>query len=46
MRIIGSIPELTKAGTVESGPKKMKRSRRQFRWLYDKYGLELRPWEC
>ena len=46
MRIIGSIPELTKSGTVTSGPVKLKRSRKKFRWLYDKYGQEMRPWEA
>ena len=46
MRIIGSIPELTRSGSVESGPLKLKRSKRKFRWLNDKYGQELRPWEC
>lgn len=46
MRIIGSIPELTKSGTVTSGPLKLKRARKKFRWLYDKYGLEMRPWEA
>jgi len=38
IRIIGSVPELTKSGTVTSGPLKLKRSRKKFRWLYDKYG--------
>jgi hypothetical protein len=46
MRIIGSIPELTKLGTVVSGPLKLKRARKNFRWLYDKYGQEMRPWEA
>ena len=46
MRIIGSVPELTKSGTVTSGPLKLKRSRKKFRWLYDKYGQEMRPWEA
>ena len=46
MRIIGSIPELTKSGNVGSGPLRMKRCPRKFRWLYDKYGQEIRPWEC
>ena len=45
MRIIGSIPELTKSGTVGSGPLKMKRAKKKFRWLHDKYGQEMRPWE-
>ena len=46
MRIIGSVPELTRSGTVTSGPLKLKRSRKKFRWLYDKYGQEMRPWEA
>lgn len=46
MRIFGSMPELTKAGSVGSGPKQMRKSRRKFRWLHDKYGQEMRPWEC
>ena len=46
MRIFGSLPGLTKAGSVGSGPKQMRKSRRKFRWLYDKYGQEMRPWEC
>lgn len=45
VRIIGSIPELTKSGTVGSGPLKMKRAKKKFRWLFDKYGQEMRPWE-
>jgi hypothetical protein len=46
MRIIGSVPELTRSGTVTSGPLKLKRPRKKFRWLYDKYGQEMRPWEA
>lgn len=46
MRIIGSAAELTKSGTIESGPKRMKKSGKKFRWLFDKYGQEMRPWEC
>ena len=45
-RIIGSMPELTKSGTIESGPKKMKKASKKFRWLYHKYGQEMCPWEC
>lgn len=33
MRIIGSVPELTKSGNMGSGPKPMKRSKRQYKWL-------------
>jgi len=46
MRIIGSVPELTKSGTIESGPRRMKKAAKKFRWLYDKYGQEMCPWEC
>lgn len=46
MRIIGSVSELTKSGTIESGPRRMKKSRKKFRWLFDKYGQEMCPWEC
>ena len=46
IRIMGSIPELTKNGSVKSGPKIMTRSKRKFRWLGDKYGQDIRPWEC
>jgi hypothetical protein len=46
MRIIGSIPELTKSGSIGSGPIKMKRARKKFRWMYDKFGAQIRPWEC
>jgi len=38
IRIMGSIPEITKNGSVKSGPIRMKRSKRKFRWLGDKYG--------
>ena len=46
MRIIGSVSELTKSGDIGSGPLKMRRAKRKFRWMIDKYGNELRPWEC
>lgn len=46
LRIIGSVPELTKSGTIESGPRRMKKAAKKFRWLYDKYGQEMCPWEC
>lgn len=46
MRIIGSAAELTRSGTIESGPRRMKKSRKKFRWLFDKYGQEMCPWEC
>jgi len=45
LRIIGNIPELTKAGSVESGPISLKKAKKKFRWLYDKYGQEQSPWE-
>jgi hypothetical protein len=38
VRIIGSIPEITKNGDINSGPLIMKRAKKKFRWLYDKYG--------
>ena len=46
MRIIGSIPELTRGGNIGSGPIKMKRARKKFRWMYDKFGTQIRPLEC
>jgi len=46
VRIIGSVPELTKSGTVGSGPLKMRKSKRKFRWMFDKFGQEMMPWEC
>ena len=36
MRIIGSVSELTKSGTIESGPRRMKKSRKK---LMKKYKL-------
>lgn len=46
MRIIGSLPELTKRGVMNSGPKEMKKCARRFRWMHDKYGQQMKPWEC
>lgn len=38
MRIIGSLPQLTKSGDMGSGPQIMKKCSKQFRWMIDKYG--------
>lgn len=46
MRVIGSVPELTKSGTIGSGPLKMRKARKKFRWMFDKFGQEMMPWEC
>lgn len=46
MRIMGSLPELTRSGSVGSGPQQLKSCARKFRWMYDKFGQEMQPWEC